>query len=423
MFTSADFDAWYQNHQGDIIDSLREFISFSTVSPNDDIANQFLVGYLRHTGFQVRTENIQKKLFLHPEVSPHPAADRSGHKMIVRAQRRIDINVPTTLFNCHVDVVPASDEFPEAFSPVVRDGKLFGRGACDTKNNLVMLVEAIRFLDDQGVPLSVNISLDLPVEEEIGGNGTLSTIIQGIEADEAIVLEPTELIPYRGHRGCLSFAVDVSGTAVHMGSDSVGLSAIDGAIEVINRLRALEQQRLTDARKHPAFAIWPKPIQLNIGLIQGGEWSGSVPEHCRIVGDFGFLPEQSLAEVEQSIKNAVNSSPSLWVRQRASCSFDVGLRNGAYLDAASSQALRILSAAAHAEGVLFNEVYAWKVSCDARHYANIARIPTVVFGSGSLDVAHSSSEHVELSELRRGMKILARYLCAARKPRVNVSRN
>ena len=120
---------------------------------------------------------------------------------------------------------------------IARATTILGRGACDTKNNLVMLVEAIRFLREAGIPLWRTPILDLPIEEEIGGNGTLNLLLHNPSADEAVCLEPTGLQVLRGHRGCLSFQVDVHGRSVHMGSTGTGLDAIAGAIDVIAALR------------------------------------------------------------------------------------------------------------------------------------------------------------------------------------------
>jgi acetylornithine deacetylase len=274
-----------------------------------------------------------------------------------------------------------------------------------------MLVEAVRYLREEGIPLRRTPLLDLPIEEEIGGNGTLSSLLYDEPIDEAICLEPTSLQVYRGHRGCLTFKVTVAGRSVHMGSGEVGIDAIKGAIAVIERLRQLEAHLLERARTEPAFATWERPLQLNIGVIQGGEWSGSVPERCMLWGDLGFLPPSSLDDVASMIEKACRSVDDPRDGASLHLDFATGLRNDAYLtDERAPVVTELATAAAMVTGTGRPTVAGWNVSCDARLYAKVAKKPTVIFGSGALADAHSPHERVSLRELATGAVILATFL-------------
>src|SRR5699024_8950243 len=121
-----------------------------------------------------------------------------------------------------------------------KDGFMYGRGACDTKNNLIMLVEAIRFLNDNNIPMQKNVELDLVIEEEVSGNGTISSIMHGIDVDTVIVMEPTDLKVYRGHRGCITANFEIKGKSVHMGSNQTGINAIECGYHLIKRLKVYE---------------------------------------------------------------------------------------------------------------------------------------------------------------------------------------
>jgi acetylornithine deacetylase len=250
--------------------------------------------------------------------------------------------------------------------------------------------------------------LDVPVEEEIGGNGTLSSLLYDEHFDEAICLEPTELRVFRGHRGCLTFKVSITGRSVHMGGGETGIDAIASAIDLIMRLRVLEQELLLEAKNDPAFRDWPKPLQLNVGMIEGGEWSGSVPEHCTVVADIGFLPSYSLEQIQERVREVCvlppsDNAPSIDV------DFHTGLRNDAYLSDAEAPLIQELLVAADVEP---REAIGWNVSCDARLYAKVSGVPTAIFGSGSLTNAHSPHEHVLISELGKGIGVLAAFLSA-----------
>src|SRR5262249_37424285 len=133
------------------------------------------------------------------DLDDHPAFTRSSFvdgvpvRPNLRAQFQAErLASPQILVNAHVDVVPAVD-FPNAYAPIFEADEIIGRGAADTKNNIVMLLGAIEFLRDAGVAPAYEIHADFVVEEEFGGNGTLASILNGCPADEVIVLEPTGL--------------------------------------------------------------------------------------------------------------------------------------------------------------------------------------------------------------------------------------
>ena len=408
-FDVAAFQQWAAANRQRLIDVLCSYIRIPTVSPDEGLAQEFIAKYLANAGFEVSAEPLHPGLATHPAFSPCPTKS-SGHiAHNVRARHRN--NVPSlrrVLFNAHIDVVPATPNFSRAFEPEVIGDVLFGRGACDTKANLVMAVEATRFLQEVGVALRRNVSIDATVQEEVGGNGTLSTIMNGVDADEVIVLEPTELEMFRGHRGCLSTMISISGRSVHMGSDTTGISAIEVAMDVIRALKHLETELLTRASDDPDFSKWPKPVQVNVGIIKGGEWSGSVPEHCWIWADVGFLPSDSLSQIEQKITSAITPAKTSHKGCDIAVDFYQGLRNDAYILDADDSLVQTFSRCLY--GVQSKATFGWKVSCDARHYSKVAHLPTIIFGCGSLDVAHSAEEQVRVSDLFRGILVLARFL-------------
>jgi acetylornithine deacetylase len=412
--TVDSFDRWFVANRRRVVDALAEFIALPTVSPDEACALPFLVDYVAGVG------GVSEFLPSHPDLaghwsrSPHVSSRMTPDRGSLRARLGpAGAGAPTTVFNCHVDVVPATPDFPDAFAPRIEGDYVWGRGACDTKNNLIMLVEAVRYLRDEGIPLRRTALLDLPIEEEIGGNGTLSSLLYGEPVDEAVCLEPTSLEVFRGHRGCLTFHVTVAGRSVHMGSGEDGIDAIRGAIAIIERLRDLETELLAAAAADPAFQGWARPLQLNIGVINGGEWSGSLPERCVIIGDLGFLPSTSLGGVERRIEDACRSVDDHRIAAGLRIDFHTGLRNDAYLSPADAPVVRDLAVAtASVTGApsVANPVRGWNVSCDARLYAKVAGVPTAIFGSGGLADAHSPHERVAVPDLAAGAAVLARFL-------------
>jgi acetylornithine deacetylase len=403
------FDRWLARHRESFVEDIAALVAVDTTTPNEPAAFSWLRDYFERLGGTVSHEPR------HAALLDHPAANHNEYAQLPPEDRgtlRVDFPAPTaggahTLFSGHVDVVPPGPDFPLAFEPKEADGRLVGRGTADTKGNIVMLAAALRYLADAGIPLRRGVTLDLVPEEEIGGNGALSTVLHGRDADEVVVLEPTGLEVFHGHRGCAGFAVEIGGRSSHMGGS--GLSAIDGAVEFLALLRELEAELLDEARTDPAFAGVDRPVQINVGTIAGGEWPGSIPERCTVGGHFGFHPRYSTAAVLGMLSDLVSRLRDPWLRTHSRVRLR-GIHNGAYLGDPDERVARDLRAAVRATGAAVAQRRAWHVSCDARLYHEELGLPTVVFGAGRLADAHSSHEALDIDEWGRGVAALAGFL-------------
>jgi acetylornithine deacetylase len=403
------FANWFAGCRGALVGELAELVSLVTTSPYEQRAFPWLRTRMEALGAHVSEEPR------HSSLPNHPAANHNAYLAMPAEERsNLHAQLPAvaapvrTLFSAHVDVIPAGARFEHAFEPEVLDDALVGRGAADTKGNVVMLLAALRFIADAKLTRTRDVAVDFVVEEETGGNGALSAALHGRAADEVVVLEPTGLEVFHGHRGCLEFTLDVAGRSTHMGAGT-GLSAIDGAIAFIEELRALEVRLIAEARTDSAFATWECPLQINVGAIEGGEWHGSIPERCLVRGAFGFLPRYCIADVERMLALAVEALPTAWFREQSTLRYE-GVHNGAYLSDPNAQLTRDLRSAAQAAGAPSRPGRAWNVSCDARLYSDLLGVPTVIFGAGSLLEAHSSHERLEFEEWARGILTLARFL-------------
>lgn len=398
---------WLRQQEARICRDLVDFIDIETVTPHESRCFDWLTAKLEELDFEVVAVPLSEELRRHPRFTPHPQSRLGPDRYNLRARpRHPDPRRPSILFNSHVDVVPASPDFAAAFAARVSDGRIVGRGACDTKNNILMLLEAIRYLRESGRRLASNVWIDLVIEEEIGGNGTLACATEPLQVDGVVVLEPTDLQVFCGHRGCLTWTIEVTGRSVHMGSDTTGVNAIEKSVEVMRLLKDLEARLLHEAQQDLLFRRWPRPVQLNIGRIEGGEWSGSVPERCVVRGDLGFLPRYSIDDARQLIRRTLSTAEDPWIREHTEVRFD-GLRNEAYVIDPEAPLVKRLLHAVRELGVEQDSAHGWKVSCDARLYHKLWNVTTVIFGSGSLDEAHSSHESVAVDELLRGAAILA----------------
>ena len=405
------FARWWRGRERDAAGRVAALVEVDTTTPHEGRLFPLVEEWLAAEGFSTRREPVHPDAPAHPAWTPHPASCAGPGRANLRAALDGPAGAPGVLFNCHADVVPPSTRHDRSFRPEVRDGAVYGRGSADTKGNLVMLLEALRFLRDEGSGPARPVWLDVVVEEEIGGNGTLSTVLHGVPAAEVVVLEPTSLRVYRGHRGCVTFSVDVQGRPVHMGADQDGVSAIDAAVELLAELRAMEGEMLAEARADPDFSVWRRPLQVNVGRIGGGEWPGSVPARCTVEGNLGFLPGRTAAEAMRMLGRRLDAFAGRWSAAGHALRFP-GLRTDGYLSDPGAPLVSSLLAAARAAGVRQERAPGWLVSCDARLYARLLGLPTVVFGAGNLADAHGDDEHLPLAQLRDGALALALFLAS-----------
>jgi acetylornithine deacetylase len=404
---AAGFREWFEGRKGEIFDALLTYLEIDTTSPNEANAEAFLHEYFAGIGYSVDRSGRWELVEDHDDRSPHPRSSCNNVAWV--AEEGNAARLPRLIINAHVDVVPPLPG--QGAVRVEADGmRVEGRGSCDTKGNLVVLVETLRYLKDAGLRPRFALTVHLPSEEEIGGNGTLALALSEADATTpavgALCLEPTRLHTFLGHRGCLGYRLTIQGRAVHMGASDTGVDPILVGAQMVLALNALEDELVDEAAHQPYFKWTSRPCQVNVGRIEAGEWSGSVAQQCTIVGDVGVPPSSSLEEMASRLRQLPRSitRPTGF---RTDWDFHAGLRNDPYVAEASGP-FADLDARCHPG----HSGAVWNVSCDGRHYHRVLGIPTAIFGAGSLSDAHTASESLDVEEMSTAMTTLADWLAA-----------
>ncbi len=175
---------------------------------------------------------------------------------------------PTLMLNGHIDVVPIGDPdaWPSApFSGEIRDGRMFGRGACDMKAGLIAAHVAVQAVRRSGVRLGGDVLVASVQGEEDGGLGTFATLQRGWRADACVIPEPTDLDIIPANSGALTFRLRVHGRATHAARRTEGVNAIEAFWPVWQALRDLEQRRHEVI--HPLMTRWALAHPLSIGTV------------------------------------------------------------------------------------------------------------------------------------------------------------
>jgi acetylornithine deacetylase len=392
----------------DALKLLMELIAIPTLSGQEESAIQFLAPAFERIGIKPEFQPLPNSIKSDPDYSGlELSLDYDNrHNLIVRLKG--NGGGRSALLQTHIDVVPAGD-WNRAFTPTMHNDAVFGRGACDCKGQIATIWLALAALQDSGIKLQGELSAQIVVEEEIGGNGALAAILAGDREDAAIVLEPTGMNIHPACRGACWFRISIEGKSVHMGRRHEGVNAIEKGQTVITQLLEYEKKLIEKSRNQPLFQRYEHPVQVCIGMIRGGEWPSMVAGECVIEGGVGFLPNKPMKDVQADLSQLLSGSSDQWIRDHAKIEFPK-LHNDAYACDPNHPSVRALSNAAKTQG-LPGEIFGWNVSCDARLYVHRAGIPTMVFGPGNVADAHSNHEQIKLKDIQTAAAILIDFLC------------
>ncbi len=221
-----------------------------------------------------------------------------------------------------------------------------------------------------------------------------------------LVIEPTGLKFHPANRGAIWFRFEFEGRPCHMGRKHEGINAIDLARETMGILYEYEKELVRDSESQPLFAHYEFPTQVNVGMLQGGEWPSMVPAHAAMEGGVGFLPNRPMEQVKRDLVRYIDERGSDALKARYTLSFPK-LHNDSYETPPEHPFVQAFASAARAAGTP-EEVTGWNVSCDARLFAKVGGMPTVVFGPGRIEDAHSVDEKVSMAEVVKAAETVVR---------------
>ena len=310
---------------------------------------------------------------------------------------------PALLLEAHMDTVQTTGMSIDPFAGTVMDGRLYGRGACDTKGSLAAMLVAMAALKRSGLLLPVGVHLAAVVDEEYRYTG-VSRLAAAISAGElsycgAIVGEPTGLHRVTAHKGCVRFYIDVHGKPGHSSEPDTGVNAIEQMAGVIRYLK----EEIAPAYAQHQHPLVGAPTHC-ISEISGGAAPNTIPGSCRITVDRRTVPGEEPLEVWQGFKEKLKElerhAPGLQLTVQEPFIIDYALETSV-----SHPLVRQLAAAVaqFAEGRLeHGAAYGTDASKLAR-----AGVPSVVFGPGDISQAHTEDEWVPVQEVVSAASALA----------------
>jgi len=310
---------------------------------------------------------------------------------------------PCILFNGHLDTVPVGSgwKYPPLGGEIVNN-RLYGRGACDMKGALAAMIYAAKMISLFAPYLYGRLKLLFVVDEEqdnLGIKKWLEVYKKTQEVvDYAVVGEPTGLNISLGHRGVAAYRVEIRGKSCHAAVAERGINAIYLALQVIEAIQ--RKNALLRAFEDPDLG---SPA-LSVGVIHGGLAPNVVPESCVFEVDVRTVPEFPLGEVNKLLKELIEE-----VRETSQIPFEYHLvQSIPHLPPAKiPRSLPIVDLLSRSIAEVPGEIPTFSpfpASCEASFFVE-ANIPTLIFGPGKIEEAHSANEFVSVTEIVAASRI------------------
>lgn len=303
---------------------------------------------------------------------------------------------PRMIWEGHLDTVQV-EGMTAPFVPVVRDGRLYGRGAVDDKASLAMFMLALRAAKTRA--RNADVTFVAAIDEEVTFKGASHHISRNDRYDMGIAGEPTELRIVTACKGVIRWVIDVHGRNAHASRPEEGVDAIAVAGELLSHLRAHMD---ANPRRHAILG----GRTLTCTMLQAGEGPNSVAALARLTFDMRTLPDQTGQEAWEEIAAVVARFPrpdgaSVDMKPPFIDSISMEVDADAAIVGRLQPVLRSFGIDPTPLGAPFGS--------DATKFTR-AGTPTVVFGPGCIDQAHATDEHVEIDQVVLAAAILLRMI-------------
>lgn len=381
-----------------LIDFLRNLIRIPSVydpgrpDGNEAAAAAYVADFLRQEGFEVHVEEVAPG---RPNVVAYLRSGRPGK---------------TLLFEGHTDVVTAGD--PDAwtvdpFGALVRDGRIYGRGACDTKGNLAAAVFAAKALKDAGTPFDGTLLLCIPCDEEDMMIGIKAFIRNGWAdgVDGAVICEPEENQLCIFQKGAMRVAVRIVGKQSHGAMPLSGVNPNWRLARIITGVEALERSEKERLGPHSHLGL-PSITPTVIRSPSKGEAQiNVVPGEVYMALDLRTVPGQDHAVLKAQLQGILDRVLENDPDCRASLEV---IEERPWTETSKKDPVVRAIAAAYRQVTGREPVYnGVPGATDGTFLSAWKQIPVVVTGAGGRTIPHQADEYVELRELAETARLYA----------------
>ena len=399
----------------DLVALTADLIRFPTVNPPGEAYRpcaEYVGERLKKRGFGIE--------YLRGEGAPGDTDRHPRINVVARFDGRAP--GPCVHFNSHIDVVEAGDGWSiEPFAGIVKDGRVWGRGACDMKGGLAAYVVAVEAFMEAYPDFPGSIEISGTVDEESGGFGGVAHLAKlgyfsRPKVDHVIIPEPLnkERICL-GHRGVWWAEIETKGEIAHGSMPFLG----DNAVRHMGAVLAAFESELFPAldKKQTQMPVVPPGARrstMNINSIHGGQTedfrpglpSPNVPDWCRLTIDRRFLLEEKIDDVKREVTSILDRL------KRERPKFDYEIRDLMEVQPTMTERdAPVVKAVAKGIMEIFEREPDYVISpgtYDQKHVARIGHLfDCIAYGPGILDLAHRPDEWVGIDDMVQSAKVMA----------------
>jgi len=395
-------DHWVDAHFDDEVRFLQELVRVPTDTPPGDNAP-----HAERTAELLQTFGFEAEKHPVPQSEVHAYGMQSITNLIVR--RRYAPG-KTIALNAHGDVVPPGEGWThDPYGGEIEDGKIYGRAAAVSKSDFATFTFAVRALESLQAKLNGGVELHFTYDEEFGGEMGPGWLLRNqLTKPDLMIAAGFSYEVVTAHNGCLQLQVTVHGVMAHAAIPESGVDALHAAVQILNALYAQNRRYKGIVSEVPGI----NHPYLNVGRIEGGTNTNVVPGKVVFKLDRRMIPEEDAVEVEDSIRQLIADSAALCPGATVEVK---RLLLAHSLKAVAGNKPLVDAIQKHGEAVFGQRIPAMgtPLYTDVRLYAE-AGIPGVVYGAGPRSVLESNAkradERLELDDLRRATKVIARVL-------------
>ena len=411
MSSSEQYDAldrWIVAHFDEEVRFLQALVRVPTDTPPGNNAPH-----------AERTAELLEAMGLHAEKHAVPAAEVQAAGLVSITNlivRRRYGEGKTIALNAHGDVVPPGEGWThDPYGGEIVDGKMYGRATAVSKSDMASFTFAVRALESLGARLAGSVELHFTYDEEYGGALGPGWLLQhGLTQPDLMMAAGFSYQVVVAHNGCLQLEVTVHGDMAHAAIPDSGTDAMQGAVQILNALYALNHDYLkvsseVEGITHP---------YLNVGQVNGGTNTNVIPGKVVLKIDRRMIPEEDPAEVEAALRRTIEQAAAAFRPPRGGHDLRVDVKclllSRAMKPLPGNQPL-VQAIQKHGQAVFGEPIPALgtPLYTDVRLYVERG-IPGVIYGAGPRTVLEShakrADERLDLADLRRATQVVARTL-------------
>jgi acetylornithine deacetylase len=389
---------------------LQKMVSIPSVTGDEGKIQQFLGDYLKKLGLEVDMwETDWEELKKHPGYIP-VSQGYEGRPNIVAVWKGTG-GGRSLLLNGHTDVIPVGNGegwSDDPWSAKIENGRIYGRGSCDMKSGVASHILAVEYLMKAGLRPKGDVLIDIVIDEEVSGHGTLDTVIRGYKADAGISGETSDLAVQPACIGRIWFEIEIQGKPAGIQRRYQGVNAIDLGYKIVKAVQELEDQRVATV-KHPLYPKAIDALPCMIGAFQAGNYPSAFPATCLLKGSMATVPGEDHEGVKKSLVDHIAkvAAEDPWMRDHPPVVRFVGYDAQASEIPVDHGIVQVVSKNYKEIVGRDPEISGRQGAADTRFLNLYGNTPTVIFGPGSTAVMHSDDEYVSIDDYQTAIKVMA----------------